>query len=274
MRRPELRFALLGALLFVAFGELPQPAGPAAPTGSARDEALLLHEALARGYHHSDPLVKRRLAMNLRFARPDDGRSDAALAREAIALGMHESDLVVRRRLVQKMELLAHGRARLREVDERDLQRQWERHAEALRQPARTRLSLVYAREEAEALALFRQSTARPGDAALLAGAGAPLPFPSELPPLSDEELARLLGPAFARKVGAVPEGRWSAPIRSAHGFHLAFVHERTPAAEPSFAAVAPALREAALAERGQRALDRELSALRARRAPPAEGAP
>ena len=126
MRRPVLRFFVLGTLLYV--GDLfwgafmTEPAAPAPLVGPVTDQEVWLREALARGYHESDAIVRRRLARNMRFAGGDPERTDAELVDEAIALGMHESDLVVQRRLVQKMKLLVHERVRRNKPTTAELQ--------------------------------------------------------------------------------------------------------------------------------------------------------
>jgi hypothetical protein len=96
---PWLRFALVGLGLFALDLATPPAAAPPPAAAARDDDALLVEAAFARGLHRSDDVVRRRLARNLRFARPDDARGDEALVEEAIRLGLHESDLVVRRRL-------------------------------------------------------------------------------------------------------------------------------------------------------------------------------
>jgi hypothetical protein len=266
-----LRFAVIGALLFALFGETQGPTAPPASAGPDGDEEILLREALARGYHRSDAVVRRRLAMNLRFALDDGARSEAELVELALALGMHESDLVVRRRLVQKMELLAHGRARLRVPDEASLARYHTRHDAEFREPARTRITQAFARDPARAEQLRLRAAARPADPEALAGEGDALPIARALPPLSQEELSRVFGAAFAARVERLTEGLWGGPLASAHGLHLVFVHERMAERPAPLAAVRAALGEALLAERGARLLAEDLAALRTRAAHRAE---
>lgn len=261
MTTPLRRFALLGALLFgldLAASAAPPSPGAASPQGAGPPDAeLLFREALARGYHERDGVVRRRLARNLRFALSlPEARSpaeEAARVEEALALGLHESDLVVRRRLVQKMELLAQEKARLEEPTEAELARWRRRHADRYRVPPRVALTQVHfrRREEAEAAAgRARASAAAHADAPLAGIAGDPFPLPRELPLHTEAELAARLGPDLADAALALEAGAWSGPVRSAYGWHLLHARVRREAYLPPLDAIRARVRDALLAER------------------------
>ncbi|MDD9801779.1 MAG: peptidylprolyl isomerase [Deltaproteobacteria bacterium] len=287
MRRPLLRFALLGALLFAAdFGwsarrapvEAPAP-GTAGARAELPDDELLFREALARGWHRSDAIVQRRLARNMRFALESRGaarRGDAALVREAIALGMHRSDRVVRRRLVQKLRLQIHAGARAQEPSEAELAAYLARHAARWTEPARRSLTQLYFRTRRDAEAA---RPALPALSALSAASGSPapeakagalpvgdaLPLPRHLAGRSRAELERLFGPGFASAAFRAPDAVWSGPIASSYGYHLVWIHQRRAAVLSKLSVVRPEVREALLYERGEAALRSELATLRAR---------
>ena len=281
MRRPLLRFALLGALLFAAdFGwgarrapvEAPAP-GTAGARAELPDDELLFREALARGWHRSDAIVQRRLARNMRFALESRGaaqRGDAALVREAIALGMHRSDRVVRRRLVQKLRLQIHAGARAQEPSEAELAAYLARHAARWTEPARRSLTQLYFRTRRDAEAARPALPALSGSPAPEAEAGAlpvgdALPLPRHLAGRSRAELERLFGPDFASAAFRAPDAVWSGPIASSYGYHLVWIHQRRAAVLSELSVVRPEVREALLYERGEAALRRELATLRAR---------
>ncbi|MDD9872864.1 MAG: peptidylprolyl isomerase [Deltaproteobacteria bacterium] len=292
MRRPLLRFALLGALLFAAdFGWSARRApveAPAPGTVGARaelpDDELLFREALARGWHRSDAIVQRRLARNMRFALESRGaaqRGDAALVREAIALGMHRSDRVVRRRLVQKLRLQIHAGARAQEPSEAELAAYLARHAARWTEPARRSLTQLYFRKRRDAEAARSALPALPALSApsdspaphapapeAEAGAlpaGDALPLPRHLAGRSRAELERLFGPDFASAAFRAPDAVWSGPIASSYGYHLVWIHQRRAAVLSKLSVVRPEVREALLYERGEAALRGELATLRAR---------
>lgn len=265
VRRPLLRFLLLGAALFAlerTLGERAETRPAYALGASVTDDELLYREALARGFHESDTVVRRRLAMNLAFAEGERGRSEQDLVREALALGMHESDLVVRRRLVQKMRLAFADTARAAEPSDAELAAHLAANRARWTEPARVRATQLYfaTRERAEAVAA--RLPARPEDAHAL---GEALPFAAQLPALSHDELARQLGAAFADAVFALEAGAWSAPLESSFGVHFVFVQERAPERESPLAVVRSEVREALLAERGEAAVRAALAELRSR---------
>jgi parvulin-like peptidyl-prolyl isomerase len=266
VKRPLLRFVLLGLALFAldrTLGArlLREPA-PFAPGSRVSDDELLYREAIARGFHESDTVVRRRLAMNLGFAEGARGRDEDALVRDALALGMHESDVVVQRRLVQKMRLAFALAGRAAEPSEAELAAYLTAQRARWTEPPRVRATQLYfaSRERAEAI-----SAQLPADPAGALSLGEPLPFAAELPSLSQDELARQLGPAFAEAAFALAPGAWSAPIESAYGWHRVFVHERSAARETPLATVRSEVREALLAERGDAAVRGALAQLRAR---------
>lgn len=283
LSRPLLRFALLGALLFAAdFGwraqnaapvEAPPVAGAANTAGAAGlpgDDELLFREALARGWHRSDAIVRRRLARNMRFALEGRaGEDDAALVREAIALGMHRSDRVVRRRLVQKLRLQIHARARAREPGEAELAAYLARHPARFTEPARRSLSQLYFRERRDAAAALPALSESPAPGAKTGAlpVGDALPLPRYLAGRSRSELERLFGPDFAAAAFRAPDAVWSGPIASSYGYHLVWIHRRRAAVLSKLSVVRPEVREALLYERGEAALRRELALLRARAA-------
>lgn len=294
LNRPLLRFALLGALLFAADflwsarnAPAPVPAPGAAGAGAALpgDDELLFQEALARGWHRSDAIVRRRLARNMRFALEGgaaggEKREDAALVREAIALGMHRSDRVVRRRLVQKLRLQIHARARAQEPSEAELAAYLARHAARWTEPARRSLTQLYFRklQDAEAalpslpaLSALSNSPA-PNAKAKALRVGDALPLPRHLAGRSRSDLERLFGPDFAAAAFDAPDAMWSGPIASSYGYHLVWIHGRRAAVLSKLSVVRPEVREALLYQRGQAALRSELAALRARAR--ANGAP
>jgi hypothetical protein len=82
--------------LFVPTVPLVVEVGPGEDVGAA----VLFDHALRAGWVRTDPVVRRRLVDNLRFAGREG--DEAALFGEALALGMDRADPVVRQRLVQR----------------------------------------------------------------------------------------------------------------------------------------------------------------------------
>jgi len=280
----EERLAAERRAFLAARGRLPGAAETAALAERLVDEERLFREALARGHHRSDGLVRRRLARNLRFLESaettDDPTDDpaeasaideAALHREALALGLHLGDLVVRRRLIQKLELEVAGAVRAQVPSEAELAAHHAATAERWRAPARVRVEQVFlsrasrgprlADEAAALLARLRAGELGANGARAL---GDPLPLPPAAS-WSEDDLARYLGASFAATVLALPEGVWSGPLESSQGAHLVRVAEHSEGRSLPLVAVRSAVREDLLARRGAEARRALLDTLRAR---------
>jgi parvulin-like peptidyl-prolyl isomerase len=150
--------------------------------------------------------------------------------------------------------------ARAAEPSDAELQAYLTAHGDRFARPPRVRLSQIYlsrARRGAALDADARRLLARlaPDDVARAAALGDPLPVPAHLPLSADADLARLLGPAFARAALALPAGAWLGPIESAYGTHLVWVHARDAGALPALDAVRAQVREALFEERAAAAV-------------------
>jgi hypothetical protein len=240
--------------------------------GSAIDDALLLEEAYARGWHRTDAVVQRRLIQNQRFLAPDDPAPDAALLERAFAQGMDRSDIVVRRRLIERMRLAIQATAHHETPTREELAAWLAAHPDRFVRPARTRLSHVYRSRDRrgdalarDAAALGERIAAEPLPPEAAARLSDPLLVSPHLPLWSESEIARQLGPGFAAAAMEAPVGEWSGPIASAYGLHFVFVHERQPAERPRLDEVASAVQGEVLREREQAAMRARLDALRAR---------
>jgi parvulin-like peptidyl-prolyl isomerase len=293
--RPLLLFSVLGALLFgadraflrtpprpepvrISKAQLASLESEVAALGGAQsedalasmvqaevDDELLYRKALAAGLDRDDPVVKRRLVQNLRFAGADENRSDADLYQEALELGLDKSDPLVRRRLVQQVRMAIEAQALSPEPTEAELRAWYAANPARFEEPARTRfVQLYFAREHAAAAsALLRELAAASSGPDSPDAQGEPFLHPAAQPPLSDQELALRFGAEFASALAALPTGSWQGPIPSAYGQHLVYVVERTPAGVAPFESVREPVRLGFLAERRARVLADELARMR-----------
>jgi hypothetical protein len=230
-----------------ALGRPPSAAEWQAQLARALDAELLLAEALRLELDASDPVVRERLLLNMRFAFPGRRASEDALLFEARALGMPRSDPVVRRRLLQVMErrLLAPA------VPDADTLRAYvETHAQRYGRPSRHGFRQIWFADAQD------RRIDLAGDAFLLGARQAPA---------SVEQLAQRYGAAFAQAVAAAEERRWTGPLRSVYGVHFVFVDARSAAQPPDFSAVRAQAAVAWAVEQRSVRLHAALQALRAR---------
>jgi len=275
LRTPLLHFLILGGLLFALeslsarvsakpvveirardvraeierfearIGRAPDAQERAALVDQVVAEALWLEEARALGLAQDDPIVRRRLLMNMRFLEDDAEATDAALLARARALGMARSDPVVRRRLVDRMRARVRASVERRPVDEAELVRHHREHADRWREPGHLDLTHVYLsrdrrgeRLEGDAKALLtrlRRGDLAPEDAA---DRGDPFLVGNRFRAATPSRLVARFGPAFEAGVRAAPIGRWIGPIESAFGLHAVWIHAREPERVPPLEAI------------------------------------
>ena len=242
-RQPVLHFLILGGLLFLV--RIATQRAPEKPV--AGDEELLYRAAVASGLDRGSEVVNQRLIDNMRFLEGGEakGRDGGKLYGEAVALGFDRTDPVVRRVLVEQMRLVAEAAGKPEAPTEAELMDYLRRHQKHFRQPGQVRLSHVFLDADRRGAAL--ESDAR----RLLARLQAEHMEPDAAPALGDpflpghhpalatpRDLAKIYGPAFARDVSGLPEGRWLGPVSSTYGLHLVWIHESVPGAPAALAEV------------------------------------
>jgi len=262
-------------------GREPNEAERAALIAEAADEEVLFREALRLGLDRSDPVVRRRLIANLRFAANEPAGGDEALLREADALGMRRNDVVVRRRLVQAIEQRIEASARRRPPADRDLADTMAVHADRFEARAAWRFAHVLVSAERHpgdlpaAAERLRASLAAEGagpEAAALRSD--PFLLGNRYGPASEAEIASAFGANLARRVAELEPGRWSEPVRSVYGLHLIWVEERIPGRQVTLAEAGERVRLEFLSDRERQALREGVSALRSRYRIEVEGVP
>lgn len=193
------------------------------------DDHILVAEALRRGHHRRDPIVRRRLVENMALIYGDAAPRPAQLLREAEALGMPGQDLLVRRRLIELMQREFAGGHRV--PDDAVLAAFVADHPQRFARQQQVSLEHRYFAAEPgevrvqEALRRLQDGRAVNSD---------PYLHGERFDQVYLRDLQRLFGTAFAASIEAAPLGDWHGPVRSAHGWHLLRVAMRTPAKAPA----------------------------------------
>ena len=235
-REPLLHFALIGALLFLAY-EATRPVGPDRDRVVDIDRHALNRLATQWQAQWRRPPTRAELE-RLVAARVQE----EVLYREAVAPGLDRGDPVVRRRLRQKLSIAWADLAALELPEEAELTAYYEAHLDRYRDPAELTLSHRFfsldkrgAATEADAgdaLARLRRGESVEDDA--FHGAKLlTLPDPQRL--VGD------FGTTFRDAVMAAAEAAadagadgWFGPVRSAYGWHPVRIHTySTPRQRP-----------------------------------------
>jgi hypothetical protein len=260
VREPLVHVAVLGVLLFGLHRWVAPP--------NASREIVVPADALPSMRDDFRRRTGRMPSATDEQALVDAYVDDEILVREALALGLDRGDVVVRRRLIQKMQLLLENTETVPAPTDAELQAYLASHAGRYASPPRVSFTHVFVssqragdRAGSEAEALRAQLDAGADPATL----GDPFLRGRELRLHAQGELASIFGAPFAAEVMALPEGTWSAPLRSTFGLHLVRVSEKRPGTAPELAAVREQVEREWRVER-RTALDRDARArLRAR---------
>ena len=238
-REPLLHFLIGGVALFALYAWLaPEAEAPPGRIVVSAEQIQRLGTSFARTWLRppSDQELQGLI---------DDFVLEEILYREALALGLDRNDLVVRRRMRQKMEFLQEELRGVRDATEAELEAFFEAHAAEFREPQRLSFVQLYVDPTKgdgpgrdRALRLLERARAQPalardalGDATLL---------PRQLSGVSEAEIARHFGEAFARALAELPEETWEGPFASNAGWHVVRVTERRPSRMPPLEEIRP----------------------------------
>jgi peptidyl-prolyl cis-trans isomerase C len=235
--KPLLKILLLGALLAAVVGAL---RGPPGADNSSPEISVTLAEVAHLQARWQRQWKRPPTLQELQGAVNGYVRNEI-LYREALDRKLDREDPRVRLALVQKMQLLAAGRADAQEVTDEDLTAFLSLRKEQYRIPARLSVHQVYFKDDGEpgqaqerAEALLEEFRLKEPDEATLAEAGDPTMLARTHLNVTAPELEKQLGAEFAAAVLPLPENTWSGPIPSAYGQHLVKVTDRTPGRLPT----------------------------------------
>ena len=164
------------------------------------------------------------------------------LYREALARGMDRQDPRVRLALIQKMEMMAAGKADAQSITEEELISFFALRKDQYRTPAKLSIKQIFFKQtngaEEQAPELLDQIiTQEPSDSEL-SELGDVSMLEQVLNKVSATELEAKFGTEFTAEVLSLPEGQWSGPVRSGYGLHLVKIFDRQAGTTPEFAAV------------------------------------
>ena len=233
LREPLLHFLVLGAALFVVFGQLND-------AESVSEKRIVITPAdldgLASRWLKSrgrPPSAQEREQQLTYFIRQQ------VLAREAAALGLDKDDAVVRNRLAKKMEYLFNDLSFIPEPTDNELNAYLSQNATNFTLPADISFQHIFFDQETrhqntgkDAEHLLKQlratedvvDTVNLGDRSLL---------PYQFKKIREGQIAGMFGTSFVKQVFLLPVKSWQGPIESPYGVHLVYIHTRTDARLP-----------------------------------------
>jgi hypothetical protein len=266
LKEPLLHFVLAGGLLFVAYGWINRDTNTA---NARKDTQIQVSEGDVRWLAENwttqwqRPPTRDELRKVLL-----DYLDEQLLAREARALGLEENDVIIRRRLAQKLTFILDDTLRRVEPSESELQQFYDANSQRFGSGARISFKHIYFSSQRRSDFL---GDARDALKLLLAAGDAPPPedlgdrwlAETEFREESEQSVAGVFGPGFARKAFALEPGTWSGPLESGYGLHLVRVSALQAARVPPLPEVRARVAEEWRREQEQLAKERYLAELR-----------
>ncbi len=158
---------------------------------------------------------------------------------EALKMNLDHNDEIIKRRLAQKMNFLSNDLATLKEPTQEDLKDYYDENKEKyLLPPVYSFYQVSFrmdSRESAREDALGFLKGIDGQNPEILNNPGDPLPFPYFFENVNSDELSRQLGLEFSQEMNQVNTGEWAGPVRSGFGWHVVYIADKSPAAEPPF---------------------------------------
>ena len=233
-REPLLHFLVLGALIFALYYAWSGNTGETENVltispGKVENLAALFERTWQR------PPQPEELE-----GLVNDHIREEVLYREGVAMGLDRNDTVIRRRIRQKLEFVIEDMMRGPDPDDQVLAQFLSDNPDRFRIPPRYSFRQIYfsperrgedALADAEAVLQALQEN-DPGAGPV--EAGDPIMLEPAYRMLSPHDIARLFGKPFADRLGDLPVGQWSGPVKSGFGFHLIAVEERVPGRLPA----------------------------------------
>lgn len=234
VREPLCHFLLLGACLFVLYGQV----APDMQASQAIVVSTGQQQALKARFENT---WQRAPGMEEMQALIDDYVLDEIYYREAKSLGIDKNDMGVRQRLRQKMAFLLTEASAQAAPTDAQLAEFYAENNELFARPAvySFQQSLLPAEVTDGEIQAIRQQLSEgkgyvPGASMLAA----------KYWDKDEKQLSQLFGRAFTDKLVNLSPGQWSGPVTSAYGQHLIKLTHITPASIPELADIKPQVTE------------------------------
>lgn len=242
---PLLHFLLIGAALFLLYGQLNDEATDETNRIVISKADLDRLVALWKKTWQRSPTESETEGLIKQQIREE------VLYREALAMGLDQNDTIIRRRLAQKVEFISADLASQAKPSEEELKSYLANYAGKFTLPGRISFRQIYfnadrrgARAEDDAKLLLTNLTQSSGPVDTLAS-GDPFMLGDRHEQLTARGVARLFGEAFAGQLFTLPVGSWQGPIPSGYGLHLVHIDNKSADQQPGLDSVRERVKEA-----------------------------
>ena len=237
VREPLLHFAVLGALIYAAYGTFGTRVEEETPKtiSVAAGEITWLADFWEKRWNRppTDEELQGLVRQLLR---------ERILAMEATSMGLARDDVVVRRRLAQKLEYLSQDVLGGSTPSEEDLRAFLADNPKDYERPAVLTLTHIFfdpdKRDETtleDAKAQKRELVDNNVQPESARDYGDKFLLQNYYPERTYPDLAKLFGTGFTEQLPALAVGQWHGPVLSGYGVHLVYIHHREEAQPARF---------------------------------------
>jgi hypothetical protein len=258
IQEPLLHFLLIGAGLFLLFSFMNDPAG-------GKQNRIVVSpgqvEQLAANFARTwmrVPTEDELSGLIKEYVR------DEVYYREALAMGLDQNDPLIRRRMRRKLEFIFEDLSSQGTLSDEQLSAYLHRRQNEFRMETRISFRQIFLNPDkrrnldADAAQILVQLRAGVKPETL----GDPTLGGYMFHAVSQSEIARSFGEAFAQEIVVVTPGDWTGPLYSGLGGHLVLVTDRQEGRMPGLTEVRPQLEREYLAQRRRELKDRAFSKL------------
>jgi hypothetical protein len=236
IREPLFQFFIIGALIYLAYGLFNQDI-------KEQENVIVITKGEIQWLE--DNWVKTRNrppSSDERQGLINQHVRQKVMYKTAVEMGLDQDDMIIERRMVQKLEFLTSDIMTTPEPQAGELEKYYrDSQMEYKTSSAITITQIFFDPDKRErrtltdaenALKILRKR-GEPNNRDT--GFGDVFMLQSYYSMISDVELAKLFGRAFASEVFTLEPGNWYGPLLSGYGTHLLYVHELREGTLPAF---------------------------------------
>jgi hypothetical protein len=248
---PLVHFMLIGAGIYAVYGmfAVGEAGNDERTVNVTSGEILALSDQWVRTWRRPptkdefDGLIRNHVRVQI-------------LYREALGMGLDKGDIVIERRLAQKVESLAQGLITPKEPSDETLINWYAENSARFKEPDLYTVTQIFFDPDK------RGATTLDDAKAVLEKLNTPDRLPTDLgdygdrlmlenyyPSISEQNLRKVFGAAFAEQVTELEAGIWHGPILSGYGTHLVLVNDIVRVALPAFGDIREQIVEEWMAE-------------------------
>ena len=244
IKEPLLQFFIIGTLIYLTYGLFNQDIREQENVITiSKGEIRWLEDNWAKTWNRPPSLEERQGLINQHVRQK-------VMYKTAVEMGLDKDDMIIERRMVQKLEFLTSDIMTPPEPQVGELEEYYrDSQTEYMTSGAITITQIYFDPDKREERTLADAENALK----ILKKRGEPqspdndfgdvFMLQSFYSMISDVELSKLFGNAFASEVFALEPGSWYGPLLSGYGTHLLYVHDLREGVLPAFEEIADALK-------------------------------